>query len=115
METADSAAARAEGAQDSAIEALRRAEQEEAPLATAEARASSDVANAVSALDATERRPAWTTHTEALAKAREQAAEASVKVADALRDASAHDVAPITRKIELNYARGRTAGGLGRG
>src|SRR3546814_4642435 len=36
METADSAAARAEGAQESAIEALRRAEQEEAPLATAE-------------------------------------------------------------------------------
>ncbi len=110
METADSAAARAEGAQDSAIEALRRAEQEEAPLATAEARATSDVANAVSALDAIEQRPEWTTLTEDLAKAREQAAEASVKVEDALRDASAYDVAAITRKIELIDARVRTAG-----
>lgn len=110
METAASAAARAEGAHDSAIEALRRAEQEEAPLATAEARASSDVANAVSALDAIEQRPEWTTLPEDLAKARERAAEASVKVEDALRDASAHDVAAITRKIELIDARVRTAG-----
>ncbi|GFE93898.1 AAA family ATPase [Acetobacter persici] len=110
METADSAAARAEGAQDSAIEALRRAEQQEAPLATAEARAASDVANAVSALEVIERRPEWPTLTEDLAKAREQAAEASVKVEDALRDASAHDVAAITRKIELIDARVRTAG-----
>ncbi|KIQ27757.1 AAA family ATPase [Xanthomonas campestris] len=109
MDTADSAAARAEGAQDSAIEALRRAEQEEAPLATAEARASSDVANAVSTIEAIERRPEWTTLTENLAKAREQAAEASVKVEDALRDASAHDVAAIKRKIELIDARVRTA------
>lgn len=109
MDTADSAAARAEGVQDSAIEALRRAEQEEAPLATAEARASSDVANAVSALEAIERRPEWTTLTENLAKAREQAAEASVKVEDALRDASAHDVAATERKIELIDARVRTA------
>lgn len=110
METADSAAARAEGAQDSAIEALRRAEQQEAPLATAEARAASDVANAVSALEVIERRPEWPTLTEDLAKAHEQAAEASVKVEDALRDASAHDVAAITRKIELIDARVRTAG-----
>tara|TARA_R110000868_G_scaffold71398_1_gene209163 strand:- start:4777 stop:7398 length:2622 start_codon:yes stop_codon:yes gene_type:complete len=110
VETADSASARAEGAQDSAIEALRRAEKEEAPLATAEARATSDVANAVSALEAIERRPEWTTLTEDLAKAREQAAEASVKVEDAVRDASAHDVAAITRKIELIDARVRTAG-----
>src|SRR3546814_2038354 len=98
------------GVQTCAPPILRRAEQEEAPLATAEARASSDVANAVSALDASERRPEWTTLTEDLAKAREQAAEASVKVEDALRDASAHDVAAITRKIELIDARVRTAG-----
>jgi len=110
MERADSAAARAEGAQDSAIEALRRAEQQEAPLATAEARAASDVANAVSALEVIERRPEWPTLTENLAKARELAAEASVKVEDALRDASAHDVAAIARKIELIDARVRTAG-----
>lgn len=110
VETTDSASARAEGAQDSAIEALRRAEKEEAPLATAEARATSDVANAVSALEAIERRPEWTTLTGDLAKAREQAAEASVKVEDAVRDASAHDVAAITRKIELIDARVRTAG-----
>lgn len=110
VETADSAAARSEGAHDSAIEALRRAEQEEGPLATAEARASSDVANAISALEAIERRPEWTTLTEDLAKAREQAAEASVKVEDALRHASAHDVAAISRKIELIDARVRTTG-----
>lgn len=110
METTDSVAARAEGAQDSAIEALRRAEQEEAPLATAEARAKSDVTNVASALEAIERRPEWRTLAEDLAKAREQAAAASVKVEDALRDASAHDVAEITRKIELIDARVRTAG-----
>ena len=110
METADSTAARAEGAHDSAVEALRRAEQEEAPLATAEARATSDVANAVSALESIERRPEWATLTEDLANAREQAAEASVKVEEALRDASAHDVAAIARKVELIDARVRTAG-----
>lgn len=110
MDTADSAAARAEGAQDSAIDALRRAELEEAPLATAEARASSDVSNAVSTLEAIELRPEWTTLTEDLARVREQAAEASVKVEDAVRDASVHDVGAITRKIELIDARVRTAG-----
>ncbi|GBQ43048.1 AAA family ATPase [Komagataeibacter europaeus] len=108
METADSAVARAEGTQDSAIEALRRAEQEEAPLAMAEARATSDVANAVSALEEIEQRPEWATLAEDLVKAREQAAEASVKVEDAFRDASAHDVAAINRKIELIDARVRT-------
>lgn len=108
METADSAVARAEGTQDSAIEALRRAEQEEAPLAMAEARATSDVANAVSTHEAIEQRPEWATLAEDLVKAREQAAEASVKVEDAFRDASAHDVAAINRKIELIDARVRT-------
>jgi len=109
-EAADSATARAEGAHDSAIEALRRAEQEEAPLATAEARAMSDVDNAVNAIDVIEQRPEWTTLVEDLAKALEQAAQASVKVEEALRDASVHDVTAITRKIELIDARVRTAG-----
>lgn len=108
MEEAETALARGEGRQDSAIEALRRAEEEDAPLATAEAGATSDLAHAIASIEAIEARPEWISLTQDLAQARERAAEASVKLEEATRDASAHDPAAITRKIEIIDARART-------
>lgn len=110
LEAADTALARAEGAQDSALTALRRAEEEDAPLAAAEAGAASDLANAAGQITAIESRPEFPGLTAALARAREQIAEAAVKLEEATRDATAHDSSAITRKIETVDARGRAAG-----
>jgi hypothetical protein len=110
MESADSALARAEGAHDSAVDALRRAEDEDAPLATAEARAGSDLASAKAQIDTMEGRPDFTSLAADLLHAREQSAEAAVKLEAATRDAVAHDTAVITRKIETIDARSRAAG-----
>lgn len=109
-EESDKAAARAEGVQDSAIEELRLIEQEEAPLAGALVGAESDIANAVAAVEVIENRLEWASLTEDLASTHEAAAEASVKLEDAQRDAAAHDVASITRKVEVIDARTRAAG-----
>ncbi len=110
LEAADTALARAEGAQDSALTALRRAEEEDAPLAAAEAGAASDLANAAGQKTAIESRPEFPGLTAALARAREQTAEAAVKLEEATRDATAYDPSAITRKIETVDARGRAAG-----
>ena len=109
MDEADTVVSRAEGAQDSAIEALRRIEDEYRPLATEEAAAASDLANATAAVEAIENRAEWASLSADIVQARERAAEASVKLEEATRDASAHDVAAITHKIELIDARARTA------
>ncbi|UNC16587.1 hypothetical protein FE249_20690 (plasmid) [Acidiphilium multivorum] len=109
LETADANLARAEGVLDSAIEALRRAEEEDAPLATTEAGAVSDLANATSMIKTIEARPEWVTLDADLTKAGEIAAEAAVKLEDAKRDATAHDVTAINRKIEVIDARVRTS------
>ncbi|RQV59870.1 hypothetical protein DF018_30045 [Burkholderia cenocepacia] len=109
MNAADTMLARAEGAQDGAIEALRRIEEEDAPLATAEAGAASDLAHASASLDAIENRAEWLGLSQDIDQLRQQAAEASVKLEEAVRAASAHDIATITRKIELIDARARTA------
>ena len=61
VEAADTAMARAEGAQDSAIEALRRIEQEDAPLAAAEAGATSDLTNAQAHIETVEARSEFAT------------------------------------------------------
>ena len=108
LDAADTKLARAEGTHDSAIEALRRVEGEDAPLATLEAGAVSDQANAVSVVEVIEARPEWATIEAALARARETAAEAAVKLDDATRDASAHNVAAIKRRIDIIDARVRT-------
>lgn len=108
LDVADTKLARAEGTQDSAIEALRRVEGEDAPLATLEAGAVSDQANAVGVVEVIEARPEWTAIEAALARAREAAAAAAVKLDDATRDASAHDVVAINRRIEVIDARVRT-------
>lgn len=110
VEEADQAVARAEAAQDSAIEELRRVEQEDAPLAAAMVGAESDVANADAAIAVIEHRPEWATLTEDLASAHEAAAEASVRLEDAQRNAAAHDVVAITRKVDIIDARTRAAG-----
>ena len=109
LEVADSALAKTEGAQDSAVEALRRIEQDDAPLATAEAGAASDLANAKAQIDAVEGRSEFPTLAADLTRVREQTAEAAVKLEEATRDATAHDPAAITRKIETVDARSRAA------
>lgn len=109
MEAADTALARADGAYDSAIAALRRVEDEDAPLATREAGAESDAANARASVAAIEARPELASLVPDLAQARERSAAASVQLEEATRNATAHDPAAITRKIETIDARVRTA------
>lgn len=110
LESADTALARAEGAQESAVDALRRLEQEDAPLASAEAGAASTLANANTQIESIEGRPEFPTLAADVARAREQTAEAAVKLEEAARDATAHDPAVITRKIETIDARTKAAG-----
>lgn len=110
LESADTALARAEGAQESAVDALRRLEQEDAPLASAEAGAASTLANANTQIESIEGRPEFPTLAADVARAREQTAEAAVKLEEAARDAIAHDPAVITRKIETIDARTKAAG-----
>ncbi|CAM3250088.1 hypothetical protein SPAN111604_13170 [Sphingomonas antarctica] len=110
LEAADTALARTEGAQDSALAALRRAEEDEAPLAIAEAGAGSDHSNATGQITAIESRPEFPSLAEDLTRTREQRAEAAVKLEEATRDATAHDPSAIMRKIETVDARGRAAG-----
>jgi len=109
VEAADTRLARAEGTQDSAIAALRRAEEADAPLALVEAGAMSDIANATALLQEIEARPEWSSLDVDLDRARETAAEAAVRLEEAQRNASAHDVAAIDRKIEVIDARVRVA------
>ncbi|KUR75196.1 hypothetical protein [Novosphingobium sp. Fuku2-ISO-50] len=109
VEAADKRLARAEGAQDSTIAALRRAEEADAPLAQAEAGAVSDLANAVALLKEIEARPEWATLDADLDRAREMAAQVAVRLEEAERNASAHDVGAINRKIEVIDARVRVA------
>ena len=110
VDTADTTLARAEGAHDSAIAALRRVEDEDAPLAMNQAGADSDLVNAKAQLLAIENRPDFAELSEALALARGRAAEAAVLLEEAVRNATALDPAAITKKIEMIDARVRTAG-----
>ncbi len=110
LEKAEDALAKAEGIQESAVDALRRIEAEDAPLAMAEAGAASDLANAQSQIEAVEARPEYPTLEADLGLARARAAECAVKLDEAERNATAHDPAAITKKIEIIDARGRTAG-----
>jgi len=109
LEAADTKLARAEGTQDSAITALRRAEEADAPLGLAEAGAVSDLANAKLLLQEIEGRPEWASLDADLDRARATSAEAAVQLEEAKRNASAHDVAAINRKIEVIDARVRVA------
>lgn len=106
---AETMLARAEGSQDSALEALRKVEQEDTPLASAEAGADSDLSNALAQVDAIESRPEFATLMPNLALARERSAQAAVQLEEAVRNATVHDPAAITRRIETIDARARTA------
>lgn len=109
LEAADTKLARAEGTQDSAIAALRRAEEADAPLALAEAGAVSDLANTTALRQEIEARPEWVPLDADLDRARETAAGAAVQLEEAKRNASAHDISAINRKIEIIDARIRVA------
>lgn len=109
FDAAELAAARAEGVHESAVQALQRTEQDYTPLAIVEAGATSDLANADSLVQTIEGRVEWVTLDVELPKAREQAASASVKLEEAKRDATAHNEAMISRKIEIIDARIRTS------
>lgn len=97
--------ARAEGAQESAMDALRQAEREHVTLATTEAGIISDVANAAKQIQQIEERPGFASLTADLAQARMHLAEAGVRLSEAQRDATAHDQVAIKRKIETIDAR----------
>lgn len=109
LEQADSALAKAEGALDSAVTALRRMEEEDAPLAALEAGGASDLANAQAQIVTIEARSEFPDLAVDLIGAREQAAKAAVKLEEAMRNATAHDPAAIVRKIETIDARSHAA------
>ncbi|WP_410218020.1 ATP-binding protein, partial [Paracoccus sp. (in: a-proteobacteria)] len=109
VEAADTATARAEGVQASALDALRRLEQEEAPMATAEAGAASDLANACAQLATIEARPEFAALPADLEQAQIGAAAAAVRLSEAERDATAHDLAAIRRRIDTIDARAQGA------
>ncbi|GFE76052.1 AAA family ATPase [Novosphingobium sp. TCA1] len=110
LEIAEDDWAKAEGIQESAVDALRRIEEEDAPLATEEAGSASDLANALGQIKAVESHPEHPTLEATLMLARERAAYCAVKLEEAERNATAHDPAAITKKIDVIDARGRTAG-----
>jgi DNA repair exonuclease SbcCD ATPase subunit len=109
MEEAEDALAKADGVQESAIEALRRLEEQDAPLAAAEAGAARDLQNARAQIDAIESRTEFATLASDLSEASARAAQASVKLEGAIRDAAAHDPASIGKKIDIIDARRRSA------
>lgn len=108
-EAADDIVARAEGAQESAMEALRQAEEEHSPLATREAELRSDLTHATAEIQDIERRLEFATLTTGLTEARAVRAESAVRLEEAKQNAIAHDQAAINRKIEVINARERTA------
>lgn len=109
MNDAEDRQATAEGLQESAVEALRQVEAEDAPLAISVAGAESDLSNLIANVKAIELHPEFETLIDDLAKARERAAEISFKLEEATSNATAYDQTSIAKKIEVIDARGRTA------
>lgn len=108
-DAADDALARAEGAQESAMAALRRAEEEHSPLITKEAELRSNFNHATAAIQDIEARVEFATLNTTLTEARAARAEGAVRLEEAKQNAIAHDQATINRKIEVIDARQRTA------
>lgn len=106
---ADDAVARAEGTQESAMAALRQAEEEHSPLATREAELRGNFNHATAAIQDIEGRVEFATLNTDLTEAREARAEGAVRLEEAKQNAIAHDQAAISRKIEIIDARQRTA------
>lgn len=109
LDDAESDLAKAEGVLQSCTETLHAIEVRDAPMATIEARAVRDVADAEAQLEDLEQVPDFADLEAGLQKAREEAADAAVAYSNATRDAAAHDEAEITRKIQLIDARLKSA------
>tara|TARA_R110000868_G_scaffold13347_2_gene62461 strand:- start:2477 stop:5116 length:2640 start_codon:yes stop_codon:yes gene_type:complete len=114
VEQAETTAARAEGSHDAAIEALRKLEEQDKPLAAAAIEAASDQKNAIALAADIESHADFAALPDALADARGSAAEYAVKLAEAEQNASAHDIAAIERKIAVIDARTEAALGTKR-
>lgn len=99
VDVAETALARAEGAQESATTALGMIEEQDRPLASAEAGAASDLRNAADQLGQIEHGQGFATFAGDLTDARERAAEAATVLNEAERNAGVHDVHSIERGI----------------
>ena len=108
-EAADLAALRAETVVESAVDHLRDLEEQDRPLAEAEAGARSDLANALARIQEIEALPELAELAASLAKAREASSIASGNLAQAERDATTHNSEDIERKISTIDARVRGA------
>jgi len=109
VEDAETAAVRAETLHDQAVQDLRESEDQDRPLAAAQAGAERDQANAADRIAQIEGRSDFAGLADAIGKARENAAQAGVKLSEATRDATAHDGQAITRKIETIDGRARAS------
>lgn len=107
LEEAETAAVRAETLHDQAVQDLREIEDRDRPLAAEQAGAERDQTHASDRIAQLERKPDFAGLADAIVKAREDAAQAAVKLAEATRDATAHDVQAINRKIETIDSRAR--------
>lgn len=107
LEEAETAAVRAETLHDQAVQDLREIEDRDRPLAAAQAGAERDQTHASGRIAQLEGKPDFAGLADAITKAREDAAQAAVKLAEAKRDATAHDVQAINRKIETIDSRSR--------
>ena len=103
LEEAETAAVRAETLHDQAVQDLRELEDRDRPLAAAQAGAERDQTHATDRIAQLEQKPDFAGLADAIAKAREDVAQA----AKATRDATAHDVQAINRKIETIDSRAR--------
>lgn len=109
LEDAESEFAKAEGVLQSAAEGWQAAAAKDAPLANAEACAQRDVENARAQLEALQQHPDFDDLQNSLTRARKDAANAAVALAEAQRNAAAHDETEITRKIQVIDARAKSA------
>lgn len=107
LEEAETAAVRAETLHDQAVQDLREIEDRDRPLAAKQAGAERDQTHASDRIAQIEGKPDFAGLADAIAKAREDVAQAAVKLAEAKRDATAHDVQAINRKIETIDSRAR--------
>ena len=99
VDAAETALARAEGAQESAATALGLIEEQERPLAATEAGAASDLQNAVNQLRQIEEGADFANLERDLTGARERAAEAAAVLGEAESNAGAYNVRSIERGI----------------
>ncbi|WP_066682691.1 AAA family ATPase [Sphingomonas sp. CCH9-E2] len=97
---AETAVVRAEALHDHAVQDLRDLEETDQPLSAQQAGAERDQAHASDRLAQIEGKPEFAGLADAIVKAREAVAQSAVKLAEAERNATAHDVQAITRKIE---------------